>query len=391
MMEALADSHLSTKLEVKHRVLCAALDVLERSLREDTYLKRRSSTKFRSLASDLWNDEYYRKVVQTFGKRFTDREWRPHFFVHAGLRSLLQSAACLRVIRGHAIFPVAFLPDGKRVISGSFEDNKHQIWDVETGTPLGKPFRGPMKNATSVAFSSNGERVVWGTFGAVWIWNIETGTPVGKPLEGHTDLVQSVAISPDGKRVVSSGLWEETGKIWDVEKETLVGEFQGFADIRSVAFSPDGKQVVSGSADQTVRIWNVETGMQVGEPFQGHTGYVLSVAFSSDGKHVVSASSDKTIRIWNTETGMQVGEPFQGHTCVVNCVAFSPDGQRVASGSLDKTVRIWDVETGTQVGESFQGHTEPINHIAFSPDGMRIASASEDLTIRIWDCIDFTL
>ena len=63
----------------------------------------------------------------------------------------------------------------------------------------------------------------------------------------------------------------------------------------------DGRHVVSGSRDTTVRIWDVATGSQVGEPLRGHSGHVNSVAFSPDSKRVISGSDDGTVRIWNAE------------------------------------------------------------------------------------------
>ena len=65
----------------------------------------------------------------------------------------------------------------------------------------------------------------------------------------------------------------------------------------SAAFSPDGKRIVTASADKTARLWDAETGKQIGE-LQGHGDSVLSAAFSLDGKRIVTASSDKTARLW---------------------------------------------------------------------------------------------
>ena len=76
----------------------------------------------------------------------------------------------------------------------------------------------------------------------------------------------------------------------------------------------------------------------MGNPLQGHTDLVNSVAFSPDGRHIVSGSLDQTIQVWDAQTGGQVGNPFQGHTESVNSVAFSPDGRHIVSGSLNQTI-----------------------------------------------------
>jgi WD40 repeat protein len=78
--------------------------------------------------------------------------------------------------------------------------------------------------------------------------------------------------------------------------------------------------------DNTIRIWDAETGAAVGEPLEGHNGAVRSVACSPDGRRIISGSSDNTIRIWDAETGAAVGEPLEGHNGWVWSVACSPTG-----------------------------------------------------------------
>ena len=155
--------------------------------------------------------------------------------------------------------------------------------------------------------------------------------------------------------------------------------------VNSVAFSPDGRHIVSGSSDSTIRVWDAQTGVQVGNSLQGHTYQVNSVAFSPDGRHIVSGSYDKTIRVWNAQTGVQVGNSLQGHTQAVKSVAFSPDGRHIVSGSDDSTIQVWDAQTGVQVGNSPQGHIQAVSSVAFSPDGRHMVSGFSDMKIHVWD------
>jgi len=79
--------------------------------------------------------------------------------------------------------------------------------------------------------------------------------------------------------------------------------------------------------------------------FSGHEGYVNSVSISADGKRLASGSDNETVRLWDTETGKEI-QRFVGHEGSVRSVSLSADGKRLAYSSGDKTVRLWDTETG---------------------------------------------
>ena len=80
-----------------------------------------------------------------------------------------------------------------------------------------------------------------------------------------------------------------------------------------------------------------------------HKGRFLSLAVSPDGTTLASEGEDNTVRVWDTETGEQK-HTLAGHTSGVAGIAFSPDGATLASGSGDGRVRLWDTETGEHKG-----------------------------------------
>jgi WD40 repeat protein len=70
--------------------------------------------------------------------------------------------------------------------------------------------------------------------------------------------------------------------------------------------------------------------------------------FSPDGSLLALGSHDNTVRVWNVQTG-QCENTLKGHSDLVNSVVLSPDGSRVASGSSDRTVRVWDIASSTEM------------------------------------------
>ncbi|NCR32919.1 MAG: NACHT domain-containing protein, partial [Microcystis aeruginosa L211-101] len=201
-------------------------------------------------------------------------------------------------------------------------------------------------------------------------------------LVGHNGSVNSVSFSPDGKTLVS-GSDDNTIKLWNVETGQEIRTLKGhYNSVRSVNFSPDGKTLVSGSVDNTIKLWNVETGQEI-RTLKGYDSSVNSVNFSPDGKTLVSGSNDNTIKLWNVETGKEI-RTFKGHDSSVNSVNFSPDGKTLVSGSWDKTIKLWNVETGQEI-RTLKGHDFYVNSVNFSPDGKTLVSGSADNTIKLWN------
>jgi WD40 repeat protein len=211
-----------------------------------------------------------------------------------------------------------------------------------------------------------------------------------RTLSGHSNSVMSVAISQDGK-VLASGSRDQTIKLWDLETGEEIRTLQGHNEgITQVVFSPLreaspqglGKTLVSTSSDRTIKLWNILTGQEI-RTFRGHTDGVVGAAYSPDGKILASASNDKTIKLWDITTGAEI-RTLRGHTNGVWSVAFSPDGKTLASSSGDKTIKLWDVATGDEI-RTLKGHTQAVVRVSYSPDGKTLASSSNDQTIKLWN------
>jgi len=173
-------------------------------------------------------------------------------------------------------------------------------------------------------------------------------------LTEHSDTVKAIAISPDGK-IIASGGFDQTIKLWQLETGQLIDTLTGHSStVTSLAFSPDGQTLASSSAfpDGTIKLWNLST-MRLLRTLQENSLIVLfawSIAFSPDGETLASGfNSDLTVirgpvKLWRLPTG-ELLHTLNGHTWGVWSVAFTPDGRTLASGSWDGTIKLWNLRT----------------------------------------------
>jgi WD40 repeat protein len=117
---------------------------------------------------------------------------------------------------------------------------------------------------------------------------------------------------------------------------------EGHSDsINAVTITPDGKLAVSASKDETLKVWDLQTG-ECRRTLRGHRDRVTSLAVTTDGKLAVSASIDKTIKVWNLVSGEEITS-FIGESEMTSCVV-SLDGRTIVAGERSGRVHFLSLE-----------------------------------------------
>jgi WD40 repeat protein len=152
--------------------------------------------------------------------------------------------------------------------------------------------------------------------------------------------------------------------------------------VRHIRYMPVlGQRNVISSQVESIRVWDLETGKQVGEKWEDKDGGMETIAISPDSKKVAIGYRDGTVKLWNIDKGKAI-KTWTGHTERVESVSWSPDGGRVVSGSKDGTFRVWDVKSGkTILGPINTG--KHVRAVCYSPDAKMIATAW--IGLKIWD------
>ncbi|WP_128428119.1 AAA family ATPase [Streptomyces cyaneus] len=153
----------------------------------------------------------------------------------------------------------------------------------------------------------------------------------------------------------------------------------------------DGRPVVvAGSADGTVRVWDLTTGRPLGQPLSGHTEAVSAVACAELDRApiAVTGAEDGTVLVWDLTACRPLGEPLTGHTSGVTAVACAEldHGPIAVTASGDRTVRVWDLTTGRFLGKLGE-HARGVSSVACAVvRGKPVAVTSDSgNSLRVWD------
>jgi|GEM_PF-4391291 len=181
-------------------------------------------------------------------------------------------------------------------------DGNVVIWDLETGDAL-RVFEDVGDEVYAVALHPNGREIFTSdSDNSILSWDIETGQNIYS-YTGHTDTIYSLDISLNGAKMVS-GSRDEKAILWDLNTNEFLVSLEGHNNaVRVVRFNTNDDLVLTGGEDGSLRIWNSKTGVEI-RYMQDHVDWITNAAFSqhNNNNYIVSGSWDNTVRIWRLDT-----------------------------------------------------------------------------------------
>ncbi|MDR3108886.1 MAG: protein kinase [Planctomycetaceae bacterium] len=198
-------------------------------------------------------------------------------------------------------------------------------------------------------------------------------------------------------------------------------------NITAIDIEQSQRFAVTGAADQTLRIWELETGRCV-RTFTSLGGSVYGVYFGGTGKFILSLIVGGSIRFWNVEllceqsfrspyflshvssseeVGRQQEEMNQCCERINAAVETNDFTNALSLIERAKTLPMWESVRSSQVDwssiirhcqrkslddavctTSLVGHHDVVSAVTLSIDGSLAASCGKDNTIRVWNLDD---
>ncbi|KAI4901850.1 hypothetical protein NFI96_034597 [Prochilodus magdalenae] len=154
--------------------------------------------------------------------------------------------------------------------------------------------------------------------------------------------------------------------------------------VRSIAVEPGNQWFVTGSADRTIKIWDLASG-KLKLSLTGHISTVRGVAVSTRSPYLFSCGEDKQVKCWDLEYN-KVIRHYHGHLSAVYDLDLHPTIDVLVTCSRDATARVWDIRTKANV-HTLTGHTNTVATVKCQNAEPQIITGSHDTTIRLWDLI----
>ncbi|KAK0636879.1 WD40-repeat-containing domain protein [Bombardia bombarda] len=306
----------------------------------------------------------------------------------------------------------------------------------EPGTMI-RSFRAHQDNITALDFDAPfGLMVSAAMDDSVRVWDLNAGRCIGM-LEGHTASVRTLQVEDN---ILATGSMDATIRLWDLSRahyDPQGSQFGKDEEDDGIAFeNPDDqpvdppagsmsdcplitlsahldeitalhfkdKTLVSGSADKTLRQWDLERGrcvqtldvmwaaaqasaMSAGDSTWRQTSRASDASADFVGALQVFESAlacgtaDGMVRLWDLRSG-QVHRSLVGHTGPVTCLQF--DDVHLVTGSLDRSIRIWDLRTGS-IYDAY-AYEHGITSMMF--DTRRIVCAAGEDVVKVYDKVE---
>lgn len=311
------------------------------------------------------------------------------------LAELAWQPGARRQIEGHLgeVWGVDYSPDGQYIFTGagSFTgepDNRLIQWDVSTGEIV-REFDDHTDRIYSVAVSPDGRYIATGSQDTnVILRDFETGEVLfvlGDGVREHGVPIFNVMFTRDSTRLITGGA--DRIIVWNVEDGTIVNRFEGIHGdhILDMDISDDDRLVFSGSFDDSIAVWELETGQII------HTleaGQITGARFLDTANRGATTDQDGNVIIWNLATGERIRTIEHEEAPLRGGVVVTPDGELIIAADDNGNVMMWETNgTGNAPLISFRGHNGRITSLAMHPDGLEVATVSFDYSIIVWDIL----
>ncbi|KAH8663787.1 WD40-repeat-containing domain protein [Ilyonectria robusta] len=278
------------------------------------------------------------------------------------------------------IYGVAYSLDNTAIAARSSDGVT--VWDAISGM---KKSTISTRNAMSFALSNDAKKLLIGSIDEIAVWDLETNQKIRVETE---DYIVALEFSPQGD-IVASGSADGTIRLWDIWKGDEIRTFKSSSQlVRYLRFSLDGKVLASAAGSSptggpwSLELWDLRDD-SLTMTLQESCRHIMDMRLSADGNQMTFVPESGDIKVkarGRSDSCLPLHRDER-----ITTIALSPtDFGMVAIGYIDGTIKLHQAGTPKDIGY-LRGHQKSITSLSFTSDGRALASASKDRTVRLWE------
>jgi len=237
----------------------------------------------------------------------------------------------------------------------------------------------------SMCTAADGRLVTSGSDGRVRVWSRGGGVVEAELVADGAHTAYAMCALTDGSNRVVTGRSDAAARLYDLSAArdgaqlAPIREYRGHTSSVVSMAAMSGGRLATGSMDDTVRVWDVESGACLATLHAG-VECTVSAMVVMDEDTLVCNSPGRTIGVWDTRSYTRIA--------TIKVPSYPRGLLRLADGTLasghyNGVVRLWDVRRLQCVGE-LRGPTCEVCNLAQLGDG-RLIGVARDQTAALWD------
>jgi autophagy-related protein 16-1 len=217
----------------------------------------------------------------------------------------------------------------------------------------------------------------------------EFGTIVPQSIKytigAHAGEATSVRYDGTGADLIATAGSDSVVKVWDTNTGTLKATLRGTSGHTITACDISGGLVAGGGSDKMCRIWNIGTERMVHQLI-GHSNKITCVRLFGGEKGVITGSADRSLKIWDISRKTYRQTTTLRHGSTSNCVDVASDSFTAVSGHTDGGLQFWDIRNGDRTADIPGLHDGGITSVQFHPSIVtQVLTTGKDSTLKVID------
>ncbi|UJR27539.1 hypothetical protein I4U23_008821 [Adineta vaga] len=283
------------------------------------------------------------------------------------------------------VYALGFQPSGSLLATGCSDKMVH-LWEITSTGQQHKycSLNGSHGAINTLDFDNEGSRLLAGCSNdTVYIWSYGEQRMLKDVYKGHQGLIFTCKFISGRK--LATGSADRTIKIWDLHSRHCTRTIFVGSKCHDLVVIDAAGTIISGHFDKKIRMWDAYTDKCRIE--LKYDSAITSLSYNQEKNQLLACFKDDTLKLIDLRQHKTIHtfshDDFKVSTDTTRAI-LSPDGQYICAGSQDGSIFVWNADNRICENILKQKHSTMVTSVAWQPDGKYVASCEKHRRVILW-------